>query len=102
MRFLGRLVTMNADNGSIRAVCSDKMCLYVAGPTDYTFGEVMVTGSWIDDGTLNAEAPFKVSGKDLKLISTNSHGRLYEMPSIPDHKYIDPGSVSATVVLRPH
>lgn len=99
---LGRLVTMNADNGSIRATCSDKMCLYVAGPTDYTFGEVMVTGSWIDDGTLKAEAPFRLSGKDLKLISTNSHGRLYEMPSIPDGKYIDPGSVSATVVLRPH
>ncbi|MBI4963495.1 MAG: hypothetical protein HY913_09485 [Desulfomonile tiedjei] len=93
---LGRVVTMKADNRSIQGVSCGGLYVYVAAPRAHSCANVMVTGSWIDDTTLKPGDPFRLTGKDLKLISSGPHGKLYEA-SFAAGKHLDATSVAATL-----
>lgn len=97
---LGRVVTMEADNSDVYAAASDTLRIYVAIPVGYPYSNISITGNWIDKHTLKPAKSFHFTEDDLHLISSDAHGKLFEIPSSRMEHAIDPKSILATLSLR--
>jgi hypothetical protein len=94
---LGRVRFLKADDAEIFGVSADKVRIYVGVPTGYPCSEVCVTGCWTDRKSVESAGMFRLNERDLLLISSDAHGRLYEIPHSAMRGNIDPRSVTVNV-----
>ena len=96
---LGRATDLQADNEKISGIVADKLWVYVAIPVGYPYREICFSGTWIDRKTLIPCGTLRLTEKDLREISSNSHGKLFELPIAFDHKRVDPKSITANLTV---
>ncbi len=96
---LGRATDLQADNEKISGIVADKLWVYVAIPVGYPYREICFSGTWIDRKTLIPCGTLRLTEKDLREISSNSHGKLFELPIAFDQKRVDPKSITANLTV---
>lgn len=96
---LGRIAAMKADNSDVYAAASSAIRIYVGIPIGYPYGNISVTGEWIDRKTLRPTGSFHFTEKELQLISSGPRGKLFEIPASRMKHDIDPKSILATLSL---
>ncbi len=96
---LGRLTEMQASNEKISGVAADKVWVYVAIPVGYPYRSISFSGTWIDRKTLLHAGTFRFTERDIREISADANGRLFELPAVTDRKFVDPKSVTADVTV---
>ncbi len=96
---LGRATDLQADNEKIAGIVTDNLWIYVAIPVGYPYSAICLTGTWIDHRTLLPRGTFRFTEKDLREISSDSHGKIFELPIAFDQKYVDPKSVMVNLTV---
>jgi hypothetical protein len=90
---LGHLAEMKADDNGVSSSAADRIRIYVGNPVGYPYGTIWITGNWIDKETLSPSGQFRFTERNMRVISSSSHGRLFELPPSLFQHAIDPESV---------
>jgi hypothetical protein len=94
---LGRLVSLKADNRNVSALASDRIYMYVGIPLGYPYASICVAGTWADRDFVRPSRSFQITEKDLELVQSDTHGRLYKLPRSKMPRDADPRSIVVTM-----
>ncbi|MGC8602559.1 MAG: hypothetical protein ACP5VS_02585 [Desulfomonilaceae bacterium] len=96
---LARATRLQANNEEIAGVVADKLWIYVAVPVGYPYSAICLRGTWIDHRTLIPSGTFQFTDKELIEISSDPHGKLFELPLSLGGKCVDPKSITADLTV---
>lgn len=94
---LAHMVELNADERTIFGVCADRVYVYVGIPLGHPCRDICVSGVWIDNGTVIHKRAFRLGEKDLRLLSSDRSGKVFEIPVLPSAHLIDPKSITVAL-----
>jgi hypothetical protein len=94
---LGRVVSLKADNTNIAALASDRIYIYAGIPLGYPYRSICVAGTWADRDFFRPSKSFQLTEKDLELVQSDAHGKLFKLPRARIPREVDPRSIVVTV-----